>query len=132
MFKRGFERLVRLGVLELANYSYWGSPSFAQPKPKSNQVHFLSDLRNINKQLNKKSYPMPKINEILLKLEGFQYATLLDLNMVYYHIRLSENASTLCMIILLWVKYRYKRLPMGVANLPYIFRQKMNDSFHRF
>ena len=29
---------------------------------------------------------MPKIDEILLKLEGFQYAMPLDLNMGYYHI----------------------------------------------
>ena len=27
---------------------------------------------------------MPKINEILLKWEGFQYATSLDINMGYY------------------------------------------------
>ena len=64
---------------------------------------------------------MPKINEMLLKLEGFQCATSLDLNMGYYHIRLSENASNLCKIILPWGKYCYKHLPMGVPNLPEIF-----------
>ena len=32
---------------------------------------------------------MPKINDMLLELEGFQYATSLDLNMGYYHILLS-------------------------------------------
>ena len=73
---------------------------------------------------------MPNINEVLLKLEGFQYDTFLDLNMVYYHIRLSKNASNLCTIILPWEKYRYKHVPTGVANLPYIFQQKMNDLFH--
>ena len=26
----------------------------------------------------------------------------------------------------------YKSLPMGVANLPEILQQKMNDLFHRF
>ena len=45
---------------------------------------------------------MPKINKTLLKLEGFQYATSLDLNMVYYHIQLSENAGKLCTIVLPW------------------------------
>ena len=76
------ERLVLLEVLEVADDSEWGSPSFAQPKSKSNLV-FLSDFSNLNKQLKRKPYPMPKINEILLKLEGFQYATSLDLNMGY-------------------------------------------------
>ena len=32
---------------------------------------------------------MPKINEMLLKLEGFWYAMPLDLDMVYYHIQLT-------------------------------------------
>ena len=37
---------------------------------------------------------MPKINEILLKLDIFQYATSLDLNMGYDHIRLSKTQVT--------------------------------------
>ena len=75
---------------------------------------------------------MPNVNEILLKLEGFQYAKSLDLSMVYYHIRLSENASNSCKIILPWGKYRYKRLPMGFVNSPDIFQQKTNYLFHGF
>ena len=75
---------------------------------------------------------MPNINDMLLKLEGFKYATPIDLNMGYYHIRLSENANNLYTIIILWQKYQYKLLPMGVSNSPYIFQQKMNDSFHGF
>ena len=75
---------------------------------------------------------MPNLNEMLLKLEGFQYAASLDLNIGYYHIWLSENASNLCTIVLPRENYRYKRLPMGVANYPDILQQKMNDLFHGF
>ena len=70
---------------------------------------------------------MPNTNETLLKLEGFHYATSLDLNMGYYHIQISENASNLCKIILPWGNFRYKRLPTEVANSPDISQQKMND-----
>ena len=101
-------------------------------KHKSNRVRLLSDFRNINKQLKQNLHPISKINEILLKLEGFQYATSLDLNMGYYHIRLRKNASNLCTIITPRGKYWYKRLPMGVANSPENFQQKMNDFFHGF
>ena len=45
---------------------------------------------------------MPKINGILLKFEGFQYAMLLDLNMKYYHIQITEDTSNLCIIIDPW------------------------------
>ena len=45
---------------------------------------------------------MLEINKILVKLEGFQYATSLDLNPGCYHIQRSEIASNLCTIILPW------------------------------
>ena len=79
-----------------------------------------------------KPYPIPEINEMLLKPEGFQYATSLDLKIGYFHMRLKKNASNLCTIVLLWGKYCYKHLPMGIANSSEIFQQKMNDLFHRF
>ena len=60
----------------------------------------MSDIINLNKQLKHEPYIMPKINEVLLKLEGFKYDISLDLNMGYYHIWLSADASNLCMIIL--------------------------------
>ena len=75
---------------------------------------------------------MPKINETLLELEGFQCATSLDLNMGYYHIRISKNENNLCTIILLWGKHSYKCLPMEVANSPDILQHEMNDLIHGF
>ena len=75
---------------------------------------------------------MPKINENVLKLDGFQYATSLYLNIGCYHIRVSNNASNLSTTILPWVKYCYKQLLMGIVNSPDIFQQKNNDLFHGF
>ena len=75
MFKKEFGSLVLIGVFERAKDSEWGALSFSQHKPKSKRVRFLSDFRNLNKQLNRKPYTMPKINEMLLKLEVIQYAT---------------------------------------------------------
>ena len=46
---------------------------------------------NLNKKLKQKPYPMPKTNEMLLKLEGFQYDTSLDLNIGYYHIKIGKT-----------------------------------------
>ena len=62
----------------------------------------------------------------MLLLEGFIFATSLDLNMGYYHIVLTPNSQNLCTIILPWGNYRYKRLPMGLKNSPDIFQEKMS------
>ena len=69
---------------------------------------------------------------MLLNLEGFQYATSLELNMGYYHIHFRKQAINMCTIIQPWGTYCYKRLPMGVSNSLDIFREKMNGMFRGF
>src|SRR5688500_15656103 len=77
----------------------------------------LADLRELNKQIKRYPYPIPKIQEMLLKLEGFMWATSLDLSIGYYHLSLMPNMSRLCTVVLPWGKYEYLRLPMGLCNI---------------
>ena len=94
---------------------------------KDHTLRSIADLREVNKRIRRKPYPIPKIQELLHKLQGFQHVTSLDLNMGYYHIRLTPHASSICTVILPWGKYEYLRLPMGLCNSPDIFQEKMND-----
>jgi hypothetical protein len=73
-----------------------------------------------------KPYPIPKIQELLPKLKGFQHVISLNLNIGYYHIRLTPHASSICTVTLPWREYEYLRLPMGLCNSPDIFQQKMS------
>ena len=54
------------------------------PKPDGS-LRSLADLRELNKRIKCKPYPLPKISDLLQKLEGFNWATSLDLNMGYYN-----------------------------------------------
>jgi hypothetical protein len=63
----------------------------------------------------------------LQELEGFTYATALNLNMGYYTIRLDPMASEMCTIIFPWGKYSYLRLPMGFAGSADIFQVEMGN-----
>ena len=74
---------------------------FTISKPDGS-LRSLADLREVNKVIKRKPYPMPKISDMLQKLEGFMYATSLDLNMGYYHMKLTPFASRLCTIVLPW------------------------------
>ena len=123
--KMEVDRLVKAGVLRQVNHSEWAAPTFIIPK-KDGSVRFISDFRELNKRIKRKPFPIPKIQDMLLKLEGFQYATSLDLNMGYYHIELNPDSRKLCTIVLPWGKYEYLRLPMGLCNSPDIFQEKMS------
>jgi hypothetical protein len=80
------------------------SLTFIIPK-KDSTVHTISDLRELNKCIVRKPYPIPKISTILQEIECFTYATALDLNMGYCTIRLDPAASVMGPIIFLWGKY---------------------------
>ena len=69
---------------------------------------------------------------MLLKLEGFKCAMLLNLSMVFYHNQLSSYASNVCIIILPLGRYHFKSLPVRFSNSPDIFHHKMNDLFQWF
>ncbi len=60
------------------------------------------------------------------ELEGFTFATALDLNMGWYTICLDLDSSKICTIIFSWGKYSYLGLPMGIAGSPDIFQAKMS------
>ncbi len=70
-------------------------------------VWFVSDFREVNKQIVRNPFPIPKISTVLQELEGFMYATALDLNMGYYTTRLDPDLSKICTIMFLRGKYSY-------------------------
>jgi len=73
LVKKEIARLCQLGVLKKVNHSEWAAPSSIIPK-KDGSVRFISDLRELNLRIKRK-YPIPKISELMLKLEGFPYGT---------------------------------------------------------
>ena len=104
------------------NLLEWRSPTFIQPK-YNGTVRLLSNFRNLNHRIRRKPFPIPKIQDMLLNMEGFTYVSSLDLNMGYYHIELSPGSKWLCTIVLPWVQYEYQELHMLVFNSPNIFKK---------
>jgi hypothetical protein len=95
------ERLCKLGVLERQPASEWALPSFIIPK-KDRTIRFLSNFWEVNKRLVRTPFSIPKISMVLQEIEGFSFATALDLNMGYYIIRLYPDASKIYTIIFPW------------------------------
>ena len=122
------DRLIKLGVLKQINASKWAAPTFIISK-KDATVRFISDFRKLNKCIKHKPFPILKIQDLLLKLEGFQHATSLNLNMGYFHIELMCFSKRLCTIIMPWGKYQYQHLPMGLCNSHDIFQERMFELF---
>ena len=61
-------------------------------------------------------------------MEGFTYATVLDLNMGYYTVRLDPDSQKICSIILPWGKYSYAT-SNGYLRIARLFLRENDESY---
>jgi hypothetical protein len=109
---------VDIGVLEEDYSSEWASvcPSFAIPK-KMGTIRVVTDFRKLDLLLKQTShpFPIPKIGDMIRSMEGFTFASALDLNMGYYHIKLDHDADAQKLCTIVFPAYPW------VSRLPQMF-----------
>ncbi len=122
-FKNKLDHLVRIGVLISQQESEWVLPSLIIPK-KDDKVLWISDLRQLNKVIRRKQYPLPIITDIL-QHSGYKFFTKLDVSVQYYRFEFDKESQDLCTIITPFGKYKYLRLTMGLKCSPVIAQAAM-------
>jgi hypothetical protein len=63
---------------------------------------------------------------MIRSMEGLTFASALDLNMGYYHIKLDADSQKLCTIVFPRGKHKYKRLSMGIKIASDVFQNLMS------
>ena len=83
---------------------------------KDGPIRTIDDFCILNKQLKRKCYPLPKIQDTFHCRCSYKLVLILGLILWYYTYELDEVSSWLCILVTSFGKYRHKRLPMGISS----------------
>ena len=72
--------------------------------------------------------PLPKIDELYAKLQGYKVFSTLDLHSEYYHIGLSDSAKPKTAFVVSGMgKFKFNRVPFCLAQVPAYFQRLINE-----
>ena len=82
---------------------------------------------SIQENIFQKPYPIPSVYDAMQKLKGFQFLTVLYLNMGYYTIQIDAKPKDIMTIVTEFRKFQYNVLPMEMVISGDIFQTKVNE-----
>lgn len=116
--------MLESGIIEVSD-SPWGAP-VVLIKKKDGSWRFCVDYRGLNDITIKDVYPLPRINDILGKLEGAEYFSIMDLQSGYHQLPLRKEDREKTAFITADGLYHFKVLPFGLTNGPSSFQRAMD------
>ena len=116
-------KMLKQGVIQPSN-SPWSSP-VVLVKKKDNTIRFCIDYRKLNAITVKDTYPLPRIDEILLTLGQSQYYTSLDLMSGYWQVGVKKEDRPKTAFITFGGLWEFISLPFGLCNAPSLFQRLM-------
>jgi transposase InsO family protein len=126
------QRLTQRGIIEPVDPSTtpieWASPIVTVIK-SNGTVRICGDFKvTINQFIQSDSYPLPRFEELIAKLNGCKVFSIIDLKDAYLQIPVAEDSRKYLTIITHKGYFRYTRLPFGVNFAAPLFQSTMDKT----
>ncbi|KRH93153.1 putative LTR retrotransposon, partial [Pseudoloma neurophilia] len=123
------QNYLKNGIIRPSN-SPWNSRLRLVPK-KDGKIRVCLDFRPLNLKTIKDRYPLPRIDEILDKLNGASVFSTLDATSGYFQIEMTEKSKPLTAFSYKRGHYEFNKMAMGLCNAPATFQRLMDSIFPR-
>ena len=94
---------------------------------KNGNLRFYIDYRKLNALIKKDRYPLPLIEETLVRITGCKYLTKIDIIAAFNSLRISPDSEALTTFITSIGAYIYKVMPFGLTNGPATWQYYINN-----
>ena len=121
--KDKMEKLLTAKVI-LGSWSSWSVPIIVVPKGDGG-TFLVIDYHTPNKVTRKFIWPMPKVEDVFSQLNGAKYFSSLYLLAGYQYIPLDEASIPKTVLTSPFGKYKYIKVPFGLAQAPAYFQELM-------
>ena len=98
------------------------------PVVKTNgNIRICVDFKYLNTQVKMHSYPVPKLEELLLNFNDCKYFSKLDLKNAYLQVALYKKLQDFLVMNTQKGMFKFKRLPFGISAAPAIFQKFISE-----
>ncbi|GJX39660.1 putative reverse transcriptase domain-containing protein [Tanacetum coccineum] len=110
------QELFDKGLIRLSS-SPWGAPVLFVKK-KDRSFRMCIDYRELNKLTVKNRYPLPRINDLFVQLQGSSVYSKIDLRSSYHQLRVQEEDIPKTAFRTRYGHYEFQVMPFGLTNAP--------------
>ena len=72
---------------------------------------------------------MTILEEVMTRMNGSNFFTVLNVNMGYFQMELTDESQDFTTFDMPLGRYKYLRLPMGISSAPEIYQRAMGEMF---
>ena len=119
------KELTALGVLKPYNGSHYSQVLMIKKPDQS--LRFCIDFRFLNSITADMKWPLPCISQLIRRIKGHKYYTVLDLTSGYHQCPMTLRAQRLTAFITARGMHHFTRLPFGLKGAPSYFQKVMVD-----
>ena len=106
----------------------WVNSLVYRRKPNG-QLRICLDPKDLNRAILRDHHVTPTLEEILPKLTGAKYFSIVDAKCGYWNIQLDEESSYLTTFNSPFGRYRFRRMPFGLKMSQDVFQLKIDQTF---